>query len=116
MTVYDARRGRRLRPTVRLRLTVVNGVLLVAAAVLLLLLAFLLVRQALRPATDLVGGTTVLLSNGRTLDAREWARQLLSNAEGQLLTRGLGGVLLIGVLGVAVAYVVVGRASASARV
>ncbi len=110
MTVYDARRGRRVRPTVRLRLTVVNGVLLVGAAVVLLLLAFLLVRQALQPATHLATGTRVVLSDGRTLDGREWARQLLTGAERQLLARGLGAVLVISVLGVAVAYVVAGRA------
>ncbi|TML33793.1 MAG: two-component sensor histidine kinase, partial [Actinobacteria bacterium] len=46
MTVYSGRRERRLRPTVRLRLTLLNGVLLVGAAALLLLLAWLLVGHA----------------------------------------------------------------------
>src|SRR2546429_1181547 len=110
MTVYDARPGRRLRPTVRLRLTLVNGVLLVGAAMLLLLLAWLLVGQALRPAQQLSAGTRVVLADGRPLDAREWERQLVDNAEGELLTGGIAAVLVISVLGVAGAYLVAGRA------
>jgi signal transduction histidine kinase len=110
MTVYDARRGRRLRPTVRLRLTLVNGVLLVGAALLLVLLAWLLVGQALRPTQQLAAGTKVVLSDGRTLDAHDWERQLVDSAEGELLTRGLAAVLVISVLGVAGAYLVAGRA------
>jgi signal transduction histidine kinase len=110
MTVYDARPGRRLRPTVRLRLTLVNGVLLVGAAMLLLLLAWLLVGQALRPTQQLAAGTQVVLADGRTLDAHSWERQLVDSAEGELLTRGIAAVLVISVLGVAGAYLVAGRA------
>jgi signal transduction histidine kinase len=110
LTVYDARPGRRLRPTVRLRLTLVNGVLLVGAALLLVLLAWLLVGQALRPARQLAAGTKVVLADGRTLDARDWERQLVDNAEGELLTRGIAAVLVISVLGVTGAYLVAGRA------
>jgi signal transduction histidine kinase len=110
VTVYDARRGRRLRPTVRLRLTLVNGVLLVGAAMLLLLLAWLLVGQALRPTQQLATGTKVVLADGRTLDARDWERQLVGAAQGELLTRGIAAVLVISVLGVAGAYLVAGRA------
>ena len=48
MTVYDARaERRRVRPTLRLRLTLVNGILLVGAAALLVVLAWLLVGDAL---------------------------------------------------------------------
>ena len=110
MTIYDARRGRRLRPTVRLRLTLLNGVLLVGAAALLLLLAWLLVGQALRPADRLKDGTQVVLADGRTLDARTWERELVGAAENELLTRGLVAVLAIGFVGVAGAYLVAGRA------
>ena len=70
MTVYSGRRERRLRPTVRLRLTLLNGVLLVGAASLLLLLAWLLVGQALRPADQLEEGTRVVLADGLTESAR----------------------------------------------
>jgi signal transduction histidine kinase len=110
LTVYDARPGRRLRPTVRLRLTLVNGVLLVGAALLLVLLAWLLVGQALRPAQQLAAGTKVVLADGRTLDAHDWERQLVDNAQGELLARGTAAVLVISVLGVTGAYLVAGRA------
>ncbi len=110
MTVYDARPGRRLRPTIRLRLTLVNGILLVGGSLLLLLLAWLLVSQALRPAQQLAAGTQVVLSDGRTLDARAWEQRLLADAESELLTRGLAAVLVISVVGVAGAYLVAGRA------
>ncbi len=46
MTVYDARPGGRLRPTIRLRLTLLNGLLLVGIAALLVLLAWVLVGRA----------------------------------------------------------------------
>jgi len=110
VTVYDARPGRRLRPTIRLRLTLVNGILLVGGSLLLLLLAWLLVGQALRPAQQLAAGTQVVLSDGRTLDARAWEQRLLADAESELLTRGLAAVLVISVVGVAGAYLVAGRA------
>jgi signal transduction histidine kinase len=110
MTVYDARPGRRLRPTVRLRLTLLNGVLLVGAAGLLLLLAWLLIGHALRPANELAPGTRVVLANGQNVDAREWQSGLAANAENELLTRGLVAVFVISVAGVAGAYLVAGRA------
>ena len=110
MTVYDARPGRRLRPTIRLRLTLVNAILLVGGSLLLLLLAWLLVAQALRPAQQLAAGTQVVLSDGRTLDARVWEQRMLADAESELLTRGLAAVLIISVVGVAGAYLVAGRA------
>jgi signal transduction histidine kinase len=110
VTVYDARRGRRLRPTIRLRLTLVNGILLVGGSLLLLMLAWLLVDQALRPAQQLAAGTQVVLSDGRTLDARAWERRMLSDAESELLTRGIGAILVISVVGLVGAYLVAGRA------
>jgi len=110
VTVYDARPGRRLRPTIRLRLTLVNAILLVGGSLLLLLLAWLLVAQALRPAQQLAAGTQVVLSDGRTLDARVWEQRMLADAESELLTRGLAAILVISVVGVAGAYLVAGRA------
>lgn len=111
MTVYSARKVHgRLRPTLRLRLTLLNGVLLVGAAVLLVLLALLLVRQALQPSPNLSEGARVQLSGGASMDAREWQRGMLVNAEQQLLIKGLAAVLAISVVGVAGAYLVAGRA------
>jgi signal transduction histidine kinase len=111
MTVYDARREHgRLRPTLRLRLTLLNGILLVGAAALLVLLAWLLVEQALRPTHQLVTGSRVQLIDGRQVDAKTWERQLVSGAEQELLAKGLVAVLTISVIGVAGAYMVAGRA------
>jgi signal transduction histidine kinase len=111
MTVYNARKERgRLRPTLRLRLTLLNGVLLVGAAVLLVLLAWLLVRQALAPAHELHVGARVQLADGTSVDARGWQRQMLADAEQQLLVKGLAAVLAISVVGVGGAYLVAGRA------
>jgi signal transduction histidine kinase len=110
VTIYNARKERgKLRPTLRLRLTLLNGVLLVGAAVLLVLLAWLLVRQALQPVDDLRAGTQVVLADGSTVDAGSWLRQMLGDAEQQLLVKGLAAVLAISVVGVGGAYLVAGR-------
>ncbi|WP_433350883.1 sensor histidine kinase [Micromonospora sp. CA-111912] len=99
-----------MRPTLRLRLTLLNGVLLVGAGAILVLLAWLLVRDALRPTDELVPGTTVLLADGRLLDAGQWQQQLVDAASNELLAKGLVALLAISVVGVAGAYAVAGRA------
>ncbi|WP_370517904.1 sensor histidine kinase [Micromonospora sp. MP36] len=101
---------RRLRPTLRLRLTLLNGVLLVGAGAILVTLAWLLVRDALRPTDELRPGTTVVLADGRTLDAGQWQRGLVDAASTELLVKGLVALLVISVVGVAGAYLVAGRA------
>jgi signal transduction histidine kinase len=110
MTVYDARRAARLRPTLRLRLTLLNGILLVGAGLVLVVLAYILVDGALKPADQLQPGTRVVLENGAEVDARQWQTELVDSAEWELLTRGSLALLLIGAVGVAGAYVVAGRA------
>jgi len=113
MTIYDARPAkarRRLRPTLRLRLTLLNGFLLVGAGALLIVLAGLLVADALRPADQLRPGTVVVLADGSTVDARAWQEGVVAAAERELLAKGLLALLAISVVGVAGAYVVVGRA------
>ncbi|ABP53963.1 sensor histidine kinase [Salinispora tropica] len=102
--------GRGMRPTLRLRLTLLNGLLLVGAGVILVLLAWLLVRDALRPTDELLAGTTVVLADGRSLDAAEWQRQLGETASQELLAKGLAALLAISVVGVAGGYLVAGRA------
>jgi signal transduction histidine kinase len=109
MTVYDARRPRRLRPTLRLRLTLLNGILLIGAGALVVVLAWLLVDDALHPADELRPGTRVVLADGRSVDAHEWQTELVRTAEQDLLLRGGAALLLIGVVGVGAAYVVAGR-------
>jgi|HigsolmetaAR206D_1030411.scaffolds.fasta_scaffold02266_3 signal transduction histidine kinase len=110
MTVYLTRRRPWIRPTLRLRLTLLNGVLLVGAGVILLLLAWLLVGDALRPTDQLAPGTVVELTDGRRLDARQWQEQLLRAQSWQLLVKGLAALLVISIVGIAGAYLVVGRA------
>ena len=112
MTVYLGRsRNRvRLRPTLRLRLTVLNGILLVAAGAVLVLLAWVLVGDALHPADELRRGTQVVLSDGRTLDAATWQADVIARASRELLVKGLIALVAIGVIGIAGAYAVAGRA------
>ncbi|MFI7078191.1 sensor histidine kinase [Micromonospora sp. NPDC049903] len=100
----------RPRPTLRLRLTLLNGVLLIGAGAILLLLAWLLVRDALRPTDELLPGTTVVLADGSTLEAGAWQQQLVSSASGELLAKGLAALLAVGAAGVVGAYAVAGRA------
>jgi signal transduction histidine kinase len=111
MTVYDARTDRSwVRPTLRLRLTLLNGVLLVGGAVLLVVLAWLLVGDALGSAAQLRPGSKVVLADGTEVDARLWQSQLTSATLTDLLVNGFVAVLVVGIVGVAGAYVVAGRA------
>ncbi|MFG1604180.1 sensor histidine kinase [Actinoplanes sp. NPDC049265] len=112
MTVYLGRNQARnwLRPTLRLRLTLLNGILLVGAGAILVLLAWLLVGDALHPADELRQGTQVVLSDGRTLDALDWQTDLVERASQELLVKGLVALFAIGMIGIAGAYAVAGRA------
>jgi signal transduction histidine kinase len=112
MTVYLGRKRDRewLRPTLRLRLTLLNGILLVGAGAVLVLLAWLLVGDALHPADELRAGTQVTLQDGRVLDALAWQRDLVERASQELLVKGLVALFAIGLIGIAGAYAVAGRA------
>ena len=112
MTVYLGRSRERewLRPTLRLRLTLLNGILLVGAGAVLVLLAWLLVGDALHPADELRSGTQVTLQDGRVLDALAWQRDLVERASQELLVKGLVALFAIGLIGIAGAYAVAGRA------
>ena len=112
MTVYlgHKRDLMRLRPTLRLRLTLLNGILLVGAGAILVLLAWLLVGDALHPADELRAGTQVVLTDGTTLDALAWQRELVDKASQELLVKGLLALFAIGLIGIAGAYAVAGRA------
>jgi signal transduction histidine kinase len=110
MTVYDARTRRRPRPTLRLRLTLLNGILLIGAGAVLVLLSWTVVSSALHPSDQLGAGTQVRLADGRTVDARAWQQELMYAAERDLLVKGAGALLAIGAAGVIGAYLVAGRA------
>src|SRR3712207_6466635 len=111
MTVYLGRGGRPwLRPTLRLRLTLLNGILLVGAGAVLVLLAWLLVGDALHPADELRAGSAVELTDGTLVDARAWQDHLVNDASRELLVKGLVALVAIGLIGIAGAYAVAGRA------
>jgi signal transduction histidine kinase len=111
MTVYGARGGRRwMRPTLRLRLTLLNGVLLIGGALLLVLLAWLLVGDALGAAANLQPASKVVLANGQPFDADMWLSQITAATQRDLLLNGFIAVLAVSVVGVAGAYVIAGRA------
>ena len=114
MTVYLGSNRRRfdlsLRPTLRLRLTLLNGILLVGAGAILVLLAWLLVGDAMHPVDALRDGSVVTLDNGQTRDALEWQNGLVERASREVLVKGLIALVAIGIIGIAGAYAVAGRA------
>ena len=99
-----------MRPTLRLRLTLLNGVLLVGAGAILVLLAWLLVGDALHPADELQAGTQLVLTDGSTRDALAWQENLVDRASQELLVKGLIALFAIGLIGIPGAYAVAGRA------
>jgi signal transduction histidine kinase len=114
MTVYLGRSSRKLelnlRPTLRLRLTLLNGILLVGAGAILVLLAWLLVGDAMHPVDALQTGSIVTLADGTTRDALGWQNALVDRASQEVLVKGLVALLAIGIIGIAGAYAVAGRA------
>ncbi|WP_433368506.1 sensor histidine kinase [Actinoplanes sp. CA-142083] len=114
MTVYLGRSTRKLelslRPTLRLRLTLLNGILLVGAGAILVLLAWLLVGDAMHPVDALKQGSTVTLADGTTRDAIAWQTTVVDRASREVLVKGLVALLAIGIIGIAGAYAVAGRA------
>ena len=113
MTVYLGRRSRlslNLRPTLRLRLTLLNGILLVGAGAILVLLAWLLVNEVMSSADGLREGSTVILADGETREAVDWQTHLVQRAAQEVLVKGLVALVAIGIIGIAGAYAVAGRA------
>jgi signal transduction histidine kinase len=108
MTVYLGQSRRRLqlnlRPTLRLRLTLLNGILLVGAGAILVLLAWLLVGDAMHPVDALQHGSTVTLTDGSTRDALTWQTGLVHRASREVLVKGLVALLAIGIIGIAGGY------------
>jgi len=103
-------RSRRLRPTLRLRMTLLNTLLLVGAGSALLLLAWILVGEAVFPVNDLAPDTRVVLADNREVDAKDWQRAAIAAAQTELLAKGVVAILAVTVVGMAGAYAVVGRA------
>ncbi|GGN00118.1 signal transduction histidine kinase [Actinoplanes campanulatus] len=109
MTVYPGDRGR-MRPTLRLRLTLLNGILLVGAGVILVLLAWLMVSESLHPVDELRTGSTVTLRDGRTQEAIVWQTEMVAQASREVLVKGFSALIAVGLIGVALAYLMAGRA------
>lgn len=109
MTVYRPRRPR-LRPTLRLRLTLLNGVLLVGVGALMIVLAWLLLSDAVLLTDQLPEGTRLVLPDGQVADAHRWHEDLVAQAERQLVVKGVLGLLVISAAGVVGAALVAGRA------
>jgi len=110
MTVYGANVRARLRPTLRLRLTLLNGVLLVGTAMLLVVLTWLLVGDALASVPSLRAGSTVELADGTRIDGAEWQARLRAATRRDFVEYGLVGFLAVSIIGVAGAYAAAGRA------
>ncbi len=111
MTVYDARgRPRWVRPTLRLRLTMLNGVLLVGGALVIVLLGWLVVSHAMGATQVLPPDARLVDAAGEPYDQGPWRDSVLSSARREMLLAGLLAVALVGVAGVAGAYLVAGRA------
>jgi len=104
----------RLRPTLRLRLTLLNGVLLVGAGLLLLVLSWLLVRDQLMSTEQLAPGSSVTLVDAdggtHTESATAWQDSMASTTTTDLLVKGFLALVAIGVAGVAGGHLLTGRA------
>jgi len=112
MTLYDARIGPRwARPTLRLRLTILNGVLLVFGTLLVVAIAWLVVGHAMAPTHTLPPGTRLVdATTGATVDPGPWRAEELASARTEMIIEGLLAVLVLGAAGVVGAYLVAGRA------
>jgi signal transduction histidine kinase len=110
MTIYDARQPGKLRVTLRLRLALIGGLLLLGAGAALVVLAWLVVGAALRPDGGPRPGTPVELGDGRTVDVAEWHDEEVRTAEWQILGYGAAALVVAAGLGVVGGYLVAGRA------
>ena len=103
-----------LRPTLRLRLTLVYSGLLIGVGVVMLLTSYLLLRQALDNGPQFRSGVLVQVEyvNGqiRFVDARAAQMQMQAEAQSTLLRRGLLVLGLVTVGGTAGGYFLAGRA------
>jgi signal transduction histidine kinase len=120
VTTYTSRgapppggRFRGPRPTLRLRLTLLIGLLLFGAGVLLLALSWLVVAPAANLLDEVPRGTKITLQQPggkpRTVDVSQ-LRSERAVVERQLLAKGLLALLVIGGAGLFGAYLVSGRA------
>jgi hypothetical protein len=98
------------RTTLRWRLTIVYGAVAVGVGLVLLMLSIYLVNRALLAGqVDLPRGLSVQLPDGRVLTLDSFQEQLRRDTLSRLLRQGLLVLVILGALGVAVAYFLAGR-------
>jgi signal transduction histidine kinase len=110
MTVYDARRRGRLRPTLRLRLALLAGGLLLVGGAFLVLLAWLIVGSAIGGDSRHGAGSRIVQPDGSEIDAAMWEEDRARHAERQTLVFGAVALVATTGFGVAGGYVLAGRA------
>jgi signal transduction histidine kinase len=110
MTLYDARRRGRLRPTLRLRLALLAGGLLLVGGAFLVLLAWLIVGSALGDDAKHGAGSRIVQADGTEIDAAQWQEDRAQHAERQTLVFGAVALVATTGFGVAGGYVLAGRA------
>lgn len=109
MTLYDARGPGKLRLTLRLRLAMLAGILLLVGGAFLVLLAWLIVGKAV-DANRPPDGTMLVRSDGSKVDASTWQRERARDAKRETLAFGAVALVATTGLGVAAGYVLAGRA------
>ena len=97
------------RTTLRWRLTLVYGAVAVTVGLVLLTLSFVLVDRALSAGGVVPPGLAVQLPDGQILTLEAFQGALRQQALSTLLRQGLLALVLLGALGVAVAYGLAGR-------
>lgn len=97
------------RTTLRWRLTIVYGAVAVAVGLLLLMLSLVLVERALSASFVDIRFLGVRLPDGQMLTFGDFQDRLRDDALASVLRSGLWALLVLGGLGVAVAYYLAGR-------
>jgi signal transduction histidine kinase len=110
MTLYDARRRGTLRPTLRLRLALLAGGLLLVGGAFLVLLAWLIVGSAIGGDDEHGAGSRIVQPDGSEIDAAKWEQDRARHAERQTLVFGATALIATTGFGVAGGYVLAGRA------
>jgi signal transduction histidine kinase len=121
VTTYPSRRLpgtlralRAPRPTLRLRLTLLNGLLLFGAGSLLLLLSWLVAAPSVAVLDGVPPGTNITIrdhqGHKQTVDFARWQASRTDRLEHDLMVKGVIALLVIGGAGLVGAYLVSGRA------
>ncbi len=109
MTLYDARGPGKLRLTLRLRLALLAGILLLIGGAFLVLLAWLIVGKAV-DSNNPPAGTKLVRADGTGVDASSWQRERARDAKRETLLIGAVALIATTGFGVAGGYVLAGRA------